>query len=96
MKYTATPNNIHIVDSYAIPKAHYERSLAQIENEHPECEVFKRGYPSLKREWATHTLLYDLNIQRERTKDVDLDYPQKWYYRIGYAVIGTIALIFVK
>ena len=47
-------------------------------------------------EWAAHNMLYNLNIQRERTKDVDLDYPQKWYYKVGYGICGVVALIFIK
>lgn len=39
--------------------------------------VLERSNFSLLLEWASHNLLYDLHIARERTKDVDLEYPQK-------------------
>lgn len=48
------------------------------------------------REIATHTLMYNLNIKRDKTKDCDLNYEPKWYENLAYGVIGTIALWVIK
>jgi hypothetical protein len=50
----------------------------------------------MAREWAAHNLLWDLNIYRSRTKDIDLNYPQKWYVRLGYFILGSFALLVIK
>ena len=100
MSYTISKDNIKIKDSWEVPKKKFPRILAQIqlkiEVEHLECEVFNRSYFSLEMEWATHNFLYMLHIARSHTKDVDLNYPQKWYEAIFYFVFGIIGWIFIK
>ena len=82
--------NLHIVDSYKISKWNMLKIL-----KNRDC-VLERSNFSLLLEWASHNLLYDLHIARERTKDVDLEYPQKWYYKVAYFIIGLLALIVIK
>lgn len=55
---------------------------------------YRRSTRSLLREWAAHKLCYALHIKRSSTESVDLDWPQAWYFRLGYFVIGGLALIF--
>lgn len=95
--------NIHIENSYAVSKKDFNKVLADREweayehNIESEIGVFQnRSQFSLKCEWACHNFLYALNIARERTKDVDLDYPQKWYLRIAYTVGGVLVWLFIK
>ena len=40
-------------------------------------------------EWKAHNLLYDLNLFRSHTKDLDLDY-EPWYRRSCYYVLSKI------
>lgn len=91
-----TNNNIHIQDSYKYSKYIMRSTLQIYKDQFKEYDVFKRSITSMVLEWATHNMLYNLNIQRHRTKDVDIDFPQKWYYKIGYSIFGIIALIFIK
>ena len=51
-----------------------------------------RSNNSLIREWVTHNNLYRLGLYKDRVKDVDLNYPQKWYIKILYAVGSIINL----
>ena len=95
-EYSVSPNNVHIVDSYTVPKAQFDRVLGHIQNVAPDCEVWKRSYTSLKLEWATHNFLYMLHMFRSHTKDVDLNYPQKWYITALYCICGAIGWIFIK
>ena len=96
IKYTISPGNIHLIDSYLYPKKQFERHLNRIWGLHPSCEVWNRSRKSLKREWGVHNVLYSLGIARARTKDCDLNYQQRWYVSLGYAVLGFILWPFVK
>lgn len=90
-----TKTNIHIPDSFDYPKKTFKGVLEMEKKLHPDCDVFFRSMFSLQMEWATHNLLYILNIQRARTKDVDLDYPSdhpEWMYNL----LGLISWIFIK
>ena len=92
--YQFTQDNLHIEDSCKISKRHFEQALFGIETKHPALDVWKRTKKSLKREWATHNLLHALCLWMSRTKDVDLNYPQR--YEWLYTITGTIALLFIK
>jgi hypothetical protein len=37
---------------------------------------------------VVHNRLYKLHILRDRTKDVDLEYKQKWYLKVLYSILG--------
>lgn len=84
-----TINNIKIVDSYKIKdRSKMIEILYAIEYKHPECNVFKRSYNSMISEWRTHNRLYRLGIKKDRTKDVDINYPLKWYIELLYKIFG--------
>ena len=53
-----------------------------------------RSKTSLLHEWGAHKLLYQLGILESHTESVDLNYPQSWYEKIGYFVVGGIAVLF--
>ena len=95
MVYSITDNNLHIYDSYAISKWEFRKHLLNIWGKHIACPVFKRSIFSLSMEWAAHNFCYAIGYKRERTADVDLNYPQKWYARIGYAVVGVLVWCFI-
>lgn len=100
----ATLRNVHINNSYLVRKKDMEECLKFIEkNTWRDTElsfvgdmfdtaVFLRSIKSLKAEWVVHNALYNLGIQRERTKDVDLDYPcdkPEWVYKVASLVLGV-------
>ena len=87
--YDVSANNVHIKDSYKITsKSEMKEILYAIQHKHPECNTFKRSYNSLIAEWRTHNRLYRLGYKRERTGDVDLNYPLKWYVELAYRILG--------
>lgn len=87
--YKVTENNIHIQDSYKVTsKSKMSEVLYIIQHNHPDCNSFKRSYNSLISEWRTHNRLYRLGYKRNRTKDVDLNYPLKWYVELAYRILG--------
>lgn len=87
--YDVSTNNVHIKDSYKITsKSEMKEILYAIQYKHPECNTFKRSYNSLIAEWRTHNRLYRLGYKRQRTGDVDLNYPLKWYVELAYRILG--------
>lgn len=96
MRYTITKNNLHLVDSYKVSKQYFSREFARIKGIHPNSDVWLRSYRSMELEWATHNALYALHLFRSRTKDMDINCPQKWYAKVAYAVVGTIVWPFIN
>lgn len=95
VKSTVTENNIHIKDSYAVPKKNFGRILTRIHVLHPDCKVFERKMICLEHEWATHNFCYMCGLWRDRTKDVDLNVPMPWYKEWAYFIVGALVWIFV-
>lgn len=93
--YRATPDCVTIYDSYEVHKWQMRRALKGIRDAEPECRVFEhRSLFSMKMEWIAHNFLYLIGYERERTKDVDLDYPcdhPEWEYIIA----GLLTWLFV-
>ena len=95
-KYSVSENNIHLDSSYQVRKEDFESELKAIRERHPDSQVWNRSIESLKREWATHNAFHAMGIFRSRTAHMDLNWPQPWYIRLGYAVIGKIVWPFIK
>ena len=96
MKYRIYGDRVKLFDSYLVSKKKFEIELNVIRYNQPTCRLWKRNIGSLRREWAAHNLAYALGINREKTASVDLDYEPRWYHRLFYGVVGTMALIFIK
>lgn len=94
MKIDISKNNVHIYDSYAYSKKAFDVIIDYAVQKSPDCEVFKRSRYSLKMEWAVHNLLYRLGLYRDRTKDVDLNYPNnlEWLY----IILGLFSWLVIK
>lgn len=83
--YQITENVLTIFDGHAVSKLAYGKELRRIRESSPASQVWRRCIFSLNMEWVFHSFLYELGIERERTKDVDLDYPcdqPEWLYCI--------------
>lgn len=52
--------------------------------------VILRGREPLVREWCAHNLLYNLHIARKHTRDVDFEYPQKWYISVVWYLLSLL------
>ena len=96
MKYKILGDRVKLFDSYAVSKKTFTKELNSIRNLHPACLLWNRSESSLRREWAAHNLAYALGINRDKTKDADLNFEQKWYEKLGYFIVGSIALLVIK
>ena len=96
MRYTITPTNIPLKSSFEVRKKDFERELLAMRGAHPESLVWNRSIKSLKRKWAAHNAFHALGVYREKTADVDLDWPQGWLMRVGYEIVGWVVWPFLK
>lgn len=96
MKYKILWNRVKLIDSYLIKKANFYPELCKIRALHPSCRLWKRSEMSIMREWAAHNWAHALGVNRKKTKDADLNFEQKWYEKLFYFVIGSIALLVIK
>lgn len=94
LQYTCTRTNCHIEDSCRIPKEQFAPVLKDLRFRNNGCwALWVRSLESLEAEWGVHNVLYRLGLFRSHTKDVDLNYPQRWswLYRITWALTKWIA-----
>ena len=95
--YTVSPNNIHLENSFRVRKNAFRRELEAMRERFPDSLVWKhRSLGSLEREWAVHNALYALGIFPSRTSHTDLNWPQGWIFRVGYALLGPLVWPFIK
>lgn len=97
VKYRLGADCLTITGSHAVPRILFREALESIKSANANSAFWSfRSMASLRREWATHNLLYALGVKRDRTADCDLNLFQKWYVRFAYFVVGSIALIVIK
>jgi len=96
MDYDVSSNDIKLKLSFEVSKDDFERELAAIREQYPDCLVWNRSIDSLKREWAAHNAFHALGLVRKQTADTDLNWPQPWFIRLGYDLLGRIAWLFIK
>ena len=91
LRVDCTEDNTHIESSYKVKKISAMRALLESHRGSPVYSwlaLTKRSVSSMIMEWRAYNLLHALGIARSRTESVDLDYPQAWYYKVGYFVLG--------
>ena len=93
--YIISDHNLKIYDSFEVKKKDFKPTLVAIEEREPNYAVWNRGKNQMCLEWACHNACYFLNIKRSSTKDVDFEFPQAWYIRWAYAIIGCLVWIFI-
>lgn len=95
LKYSISTNNLHIEDSWKVRKKEMGVILEHIKMTAPTPSlVWNRTMFSLRMEWCVHNALYSLDLWRSRTKDVDLNYPNR--YEWLYEALGCLVWLFVR
>ena len=96
VRYSLTTTNLHIIDSYKIPGRDFYRVLKDISLQNKDAFFFKtRGKFGMCLEWVVQNFLYKINYQREATRDISFNYPQKWYLKISNPIITLFTWPFV-
>lgn len=94
--YYINDSNINIKNSCEISKKSFQNIINEMRSKFVNPVLQNRSDYSLKMEWAVHNFLYNLGIQKSRTKDVDLNYPQNWREKLLYNVLGPIAWLLIR
>lgn len=93
LRVDCTEDNTHIESSYKIKNISAMRALLESHRDSPVYSglaITRRSVSSMIMEWCAYNLLHALGVARSRTESVDLDYPQAWYYKVGYFVLGCL------
>lgn len=95
-KVSISKDNTSILDSYKVKNIRDMKGiLNKIRSEADESmAVNNRSNFSMINEWRVHNLLYSFNIQRARTKSVDLNTGQSWYIKAMYTILSPFYLHF--
>lgn len=97
IQYRMSNVAVKILESYRVKKKFFKKVINRIETENPETKPFqKRTMFDMKMEWATHNFLYNINFQRNRTADVDLNCEINILKKIAYTIVGLLTWIFIK
>ena len=84
---------IHIEDSYTVDKRSVMRYVINdLKKTFSVPVLTNRSTCSLVFEWVGYNNLYKLGLWRDRTKDTDLEWPQKWYYKLAWFLLGLIKI----
>lgn len=87
---------LSVQNSYLINSSkQIKQIIKQFKEDFPKHSVCKVSSYLLLCEWLSHNLCYQLNIQRDRTKDVDFKSERTWYADVVYYIVGTICNIFI-
>lgn len=78
-----------IYNSYKVKKSsEINEFMDELIHKAPINVFNSRSVNSVIREWKAHNLLYYLKLFPERTKHVDVEYIQKWYFKVGYFILS--------
>ena len=94
MRYIVTLNNIRVEDGWEMPSRGMRSALEAIKANEPNNVTDNRSIYSLCCEWTVHNVLYRLGLSRERTKDVDMEYPCKLEW--AYLILGSLIYPFAR
>lgn len=87
LNYSVSNKVLSIKESYQINSLcgmlRQLRAIRQA-NEGREYDILRRTDRNIIEEWIVHNLFYDLHVLRAHTRTVDLEYPQRSYFRLAY------------
>jgi hypothetical protein len=92
ISFSATKNNIHIVNSYKITKKADMNAIVKL----IRAEALKNGLKykrtnsSWVTEWRAHNYMYDKGMERARTASVDLDEKASRVVLASYKVMAAL------
>lgn len=92
LKVEVSEDNTKIYDSYQVTSLKDMKAIlflikSRVNNNYA---INKRGYKDMINEWRVHNLLYSLHLFRERTKDVDLNFPQSTLEKTIYSILSLL------
>lgn len=89
MSYTISNNILTIHESHKVRTLRDMKRLLQdirLTNADKNYNILQRTDRNIIDEWRVHNLFYDMHVFRLHTRTVDLESPQRWYFRIAYRI----------
>lgn len=92
ISYTATKNNVKIVNSYKITKKADMNAIVKLIRAETLKQGFKysRSNSSWVTEWRAHNYMYDKGIERARTASVDLSENESRLVLASYSLMSVL------
>ena len=92
-----TDTCIKILDSYKLSKREIKLIVDNLVYDYQDNNVIKhRSRYSILSEIYVHNFCYKINIFRERTGSVDINYPINKFIELLYKIMGPLCWIFIK
>ena len=88
IKYEVSENNVHVINSYIVTNDNAKREF--LKNLLRTTEGLKRSEKSMLNEWKAHNIFYQHGWFQDHTADVDFEFKQKWYYKVGYWLVAHL------
>ena len=89
LTYSISDRFLSIRESHQVRSVEgMKATLARIrrENADKDYAILHRTDSNIIHEWQAHNLFYDLHVLRLHTRTVDLEYPQRLWFRFAYWV----------
>ena len=97
MDYIVLPTCITVYDSYKVSKKEFNPFLNELREGYiGNLVLYYRSNCSLTNEWACHNFLYMIGLFKSHTKNVDMQYPLRWWEKIVYPCFGWFCKLFIK
>ena len=90
IEVTITEGNIHVHNSYLVTDDDKKRDLIHDLLENVAGLKEHRTEKSMLNEWKAHNIFYQHGWFKDHTADVDFEFKQKWYYKIGYWLVAHL------
>lgn len=98
--YKITNTTLTIIDSYKINTYAEMKDILfkiRLKDYFEHSILLYRTDDSIIEEWRACNLLYRFNICRDKTKDAEFEYPQNWYYKLGYRFLSLLySIVYIK
>ena len=88
IEVTFSPTNIHIKNSYRITDDDEKRAIIKCLFKVNKKLEDVRTKEDIFNEWKAHNILFQHKFQQARTKDVDIEFNQKHFLKVGYWLIA--------
>ena len=93
LEYSISDTILSIQDSYRINSLRDMMLMLQtIRQEHADSQyhILQRTDRNLIEEWIVHNLFYDFHVLRLHSGTVDMEFPQRWYFRVFYHLVAPL------
>ena len=92
ISFTATKNNVRIIDSYKISKKADMNAIVKLIRAEAQKLGFKysRSNSSWVTEWRAHNYMYDKGLERSRTASVDLSENESRVKLASYTLMSAL------